>query len=71
MEARVYRPDERPDVLATIHGVEYPGELRMWQQHEDGSWWADVNWSRDGQRYVDTVPAGDLRPDGIEPLRRG
>jgi hypothetical protein len=63
MESRVYQPGARPDVLVTVDGLEYPGELRMWQRREDASWWANVNWSRGGQRYVDTAPASDVRPD--------
>ncbi len=63
MEARVYRPDERPDVLVTVEGVEYPAELPMWQQREDGSWWANVNGSLDGQRYVGTFSAAVVRLD--------
>lgn len=63
MTTIVFAPDERPDIEVCIDGAWCPGELRMWQQREDGSWWANVNWSRDGQRYVDTLPADDIRPD--------
>lgn len=55
-----YRPDERPDVEVLVGDAWYPGELRAWQQREDG-WWANVNWSRDGMRYLDTVPAANVR----------
>lgn len=70
MTSRVFRPDERPDILVTIEGVEYPGELRMWQQRDDGSWWAQVNWrSASGSTRIDTVPADDVRADETEPRR--
>ena len=70
VESRAYRPDERPDVLVTVEGVEYPGELRMWQQREDGSWWAQVNYrSEPGANRIDTVHADEVRPDMTEPRR--
>jgi hypothetical protein len=31
---------ERPDVEVCIDGEWWPGELRMWTQRADGSWWA-------------------------------
>lgn len=58
-----FRPDERPDVLVTVDGVEYPGELRAWQERADG-WWANVQWrTGPGVMFLDTVPADRVRPD--------
>lgn len=57
----VFRPDERPDVEVLVDDVWYPGELRAWQRRADG-WWANVNWTRDGMRYLDTVLADRVRP---------
>lgn len=63
MSTSVYDPGERPDIFVTIEGVEYPGELRMWQQR-DGDWWAQVNYrSEPGTNRITTVPAGDVRLD--------
>jgi hypothetical protein len=49
-------------VLVTIEGVEYPGEVLLWHQREDGARWANVNRSRETQQYVDTVPAEGVGP---------
>lgn len=58
-----YRPDERPDVEVLRDGVWCPGELRAWQQREDG-WWANVQWRpAPGMTYIDTVSASDVRLD--------
>lgn len=64
----VYRPDQRPDVEVLVDDTWYPGELRAWQQRDDG-WWANVNWSTGpGLTYLDTVPADRVRP--AEPTGR-
>lgn len=71
MESRVYRPDERPDVEVRMDGVWHQGELRAWQQRDDGSWWANVQWRpAPGETYLDTVPAADVRPDESQPRPR-
>lgn len=56
----VYRPDQRPDIEVLVDDVWHPGELRAWQQRPDG-WWANVNWTINGMRYLDTIPADRVR----------
>lgn len=59
---RVYAPSERPDIEAMVDGEWFRGELRMWTQREDGSWWAQVNYSRGaGRRFLTTLPAEHVR----------
>ena len=56
-------PAERPEVEGLVDGVWYPGELRMWTKARDGSWSANVMWSRvSGENRLDTVPADHVRP---------
>lgn len=70
MITKVYSPSDRPDIQVRRDGVWCQGELRMWQQREDGAWWANVSW-RPGPNatYLDTVPADDVRLDEAEPQR--
>ena len=57
----MYRPDERPDVEVRRDGVWHQGELRDWQQREDG-WWANVQWRpKAGMTFIDTGSADDVR----------
>jgi hypothetical protein len=62
----VYPPGERPEVSVLVDHVWHPGELRMWSQHDDGTWWVNVNWSRDGMRHVGSFPADRVRLDKSE-----
>ena len=63
MSRQVYSPADRPEVEVLIDGVWYPGELCMWTQASDGSWSADVMWSRvSGENRNDTFPADHVRP---------
>lgn len=63
MDPVSYRPDERPEVEVLVDGVWFPGELRMWFQHEDGSWRENVMWSRvPGENRLDNVPAERVGP---------
>jgi len=58
-----YPPADRPEVKVLVDGVWYPGELRMWTQAIEGSWFANVTWSRvSGKPWLDTVPANHVRP---------
>jgi len=46
-----------------VDGAWYPGELRMWTHHEDGSWSVNVQWSSAaGENRLDTFPAENVRP---------
>ena len=58
----VYKPAERPECEALVDGRWVPAEVRMWVQHDDGTWTADVGYS----------PAPFARrPDGNLPPRTG
>lgn len=74
-EARLYRPDERPDVEVLVDGTWWPGELHAWWPHEDGSWEATCSWrTGPAQQFRGRVPyparvrpADDLDPGGLSP----
>ena len=57
-------PGERPDVEVASRRRVVDGELRMWSQRDDGSWWADVQWRPSGEptRRLDTFAADLIRP---------
>ena len=58
----VHRHDERPEVEVP-DGTWFYGELRMWTHERDGSWSAQVTWSRAvGENFIDTFAADDVRP---------
>lgn len=60
MQHLVY--SERRDVEVRIDGAWWPGELRMWTQRPDESWWAQATWRREpGMTFSATVPADDVR----------
>lgn len=60
---RVYQVHARPEIEAQVDDEWFPGLLRMWKQDEDGSWSAQVSYSRaPGATYIDTVPAERVRP---------
>lgn len=62
MRSVVYLPADRPDVEVLVDGEWCEGELRMWLQHPDGSWWGDVQWRRDpGATYLGSFPTHQLR----------
>ena len=67
MEHRVYAPHERPDIEVLLDGVWLTGELRMWSQREDGSWWGNVQWrpANDPTRMIGTFPAERIREDTV------
>jgi hypothetical protein len=59
---KVYRPGERPDIEVLVDGVWREGELRMWIQREDGTWWAQVTWrSGPGSSRIGTFHEIDVR----------
>ena len=63
MSQTVYSPADRPEVEVLVEGTWHYGELRMWTQHRDGSWSANVMWTRaHGENRLDTFPAENVRP---------
>ncbi len=51
-------PADRPEVEVLVDGTWHYGELRMWTQHDDESWSANVVWSRaHGANRLDTFLA--------------
>ena len=58
----VYPPGECPDVEVCVDGEWWPGELRVWTNRADGSWWAQASWRREvGMTFIATVPAEMVR----------
>lgn len=66
---------ERPDVEVFVFDAGRPGldlwcagELRMWTQHDDGAWTAQVQWQRPaaGSRQIGTFPADRVREDTVD-----
>jgi hypothetical protein len=66
---RVFKPDDRPDVEVLVDGAWCDGELRMWTQREDGSWWGNVAWRPPGEHTPTArhVP-GRADPTGLVSL---
>ena len=63
MSPTVYSPADRPEVEVLVEGAWYTSELRMWTQSKDGSWFANVTWSRaHGENRIDIFPAERVRP---------
>ena len=59
----VYQPHERSEVEVLVDGAWHYGELRMWTHERDGSWSAQVTWTRtSGEQFIDTFEADDVRP---------
>ena len=62
MTHTVYEPHERPEIEVLVEGAWHYGELRMWIQHRDGSWSANVMWERaHGENRLDALPAEKVR----------
>ena len=63
----VYAPSERPLAEALVEGRWVPAEVRMWVQHDDGRWTADVGFSPSAaENRIGTFTADQLRPvDGV------
>jgi hypothetical protein len=58
----VYKPAERPECEALVDGRWVPAEIRMWVQHNDGTWTADVGYATaPTENRIGTFPADRLR----------
>ena len=63
MRHTVYRPAGRPEAEVLVDGAWYYAEVRMWTHDRDGSWSAQVTWSRSaGENFIDTFRSDDVRP---------
>lgn len=64
----VYKPLDRPDVEVLVDGTWCPGELRMWTQHDDDTWTADVQYRPPGEHssFIATFPADQVREDTVD-----
>ena len=62
-EHRAYPPGNRPVVEVQVNGRWLPGELRQWSQHEDGSWWGNVQYrpTDEPTRHYGTFSADRIR----------
>ena len=61
----VYPIADRPDVEVRVDGVWRCGQLRMWSRHDNGTWWAQVQWSRaPGETMLGSFPAPLVREVG-------
>lgn len=66
--ARVYRPDQRPDVEVLVDGTWQEGELLTWSRGPDGAWWANVR-HRAGPglgTYLNTFHQDQVREDSVD-----
>ena len=68
----VYKPAERPECEALVDGRWVPAEIRMWVQHDDGTWTADVGYApAPSENRIGTFPAGKLRAHDGSPRTPG
>ncbi|WP_067428588.1 hypothetical protein [Nocardioides jensenii] len=58
----VYPIPDRPECEVLVDGGWWFGEVRMWTQDDDGSWSANVSWTRNTETRLDAVPAARVRP---------
>lgn len=60
---RTYPRGEEPDVEVLVRGTWHRGELRMWEQRQDG-WWGHVVWHPAGttENRFESFPADRIRP---------
>lgn len=59
----VYRGLDRKLVEVLVDDTWWPGELRSWDQAEDGSWSGMAEWTVEaGSTFLGRVPATRLRP---------
>ena len=67
----VPKPGERPDVEVLVDGTWCPGELRMWTQHDNGDWAADVQYRPPGaySSHLATFPECQVRKNTIDRSR--
>ena len=63
----VPKPDDRPDVEVLVDGVWCRGELRMWTEHDEGAWTAQVQHQppSSDSRVIGTLSADDVRQDTV------
>jgi hypothetical protein len=63
MQHFVYTGWDRKEVEVEVDGRWYDGELRSWDQADDGSWSGIVSWRRAvGETLIDRFQAGQIRP---------
>jgi len=68
----VYRPADRPEAEVLVDGTWWPAEIRMWVQHHDGTWTADVGYATaPAENRIGTFPADRLRAPGGAALETG
>jgi hypothetical protein len=66
--ARIYQPNERPDVEVLVEGDWQEGQLRSWSLAPDGAWWANVQ-HRAGPgkgTHLGTFHQDDVREDTVD-----
>jgi len=52
----------RPDVEVSVDCTWHCGQLGMWNQHDDGTWWARVQWAgAPGETMLGGLPASRAR----------
>ena len=57
-----YTGNDRKEVQVEVDGTWYDGELRSWDQANDGTWSGIVSWRREpGEIFVDRFPADRIR----------
>ena len=67
---RTFFGNDRKAVQVKVHGEWYDGELRFWDQGDDGSWSGIVSWRRaPTETLIDWFPADRIREPDTEPPR--
>ena len=63
LQVRTFHGHDTPMVEVLMDGVWHEGWLRAWRQHHDGSWTAQVSWSRGAgeSSRMDVFAAADVR----------
>lgn len=57
----VYDIPGRPEVEVLVDDRWWFGALRMWTHEDDGTWTAQVTYSRDGENRIGSFPADQVR----------
>ena len=67
----VPKPGDRTDVEILVDGTWCPGELRMWTQHDDGTWSAQAQFQPPGTHslVIGAFPADQVREDAVDRSR--
>ncbi len=64
LQSFTYHGWDRKLVEVLVDDVWHPGELRSWDQADDGTWSGVVSWSAGVMRnHLDRFPADRIRPD--------